>query len=179
MLGNLDPHARQQTDHVARPSDRDRGCRDRIFQNEVPAYEPGDELTHDGVGVGIRASSHWNHRSQLRVSQRGERTNGAGYSERQHQARTRAFRADGREHENTSADDRPDAQHHELERAERAVQTLAFGVCDALLETLDTHHSLAPNRDLADCRSSTPAAHWKRGSPREAPGSAPLLLVDG
>jgi len=45
---------------------------DRVLENEVPAYDPGDEFTHRSVRVGVRAAGNRNHGGQFGVANRCE-----------------------------------------------------------------------------------------------------------
>ena len=44
----------EKTDHIRRPAHRDRCCTQRVFENQVPADDPRDELSKRRVTVGIR-----------------------------------------------------------------------------------------------------------------------------
>src|SRR5579883_826519 len=47
---------------------------DRILQNQVPPYDPRNQLAHSCVGIGIGTSRDWNHRSQFGITNASERT---------------------------------------------------------------------------------------------------------
>ena len=51
--GKDDPELVEQRDEVARPADRHRRRPERVFEDQVPADDPGDELAERGVGVGV------------------------------------------------------------------------------------------------------------------------------
>ena len=41
---------------------------DGVFEDEIPADDPGDDFAHGGVGVGIRAAGNRNHRGEFGVT---------------------------------------------------------------------------------------------------------------
>jgi hypothetical protein len=51
-----------QADHVSRPADGDRTRREQVFEDQVPADEPGDAFAERCVRVGIRAAGDRDHR---------------------------------------------------------------------------------------------------------------------
>src|SRR5829696_4561254 len=85
------------------------------LQDEVPPYEPGDELPEGGVGEGVRATGDRHARGELRVAKRrqgaghprhdvGEGYGGSGVLGR---------RLPGQDEE-AGADDHPDAEYGEI-----------------------------------------------------------------
>ncbi len=142
---DLEAHSAQQLLEVSRPRNRHGDVADRVLDDQVPADDPRDELAERRIRVGVGRSRHRDHRSELRVAQRGEAAGDAGEDERQDQRRPRAdvigasgrCRADGREQ--TRADDGADAERRELHRTERARETLGavLGLSDQLIERLD------------------------------------------
>ena len=66
----------KHVDQVLREPDAHRHVADRIFENEVPSDDPGDQLAHRSVGIGVGASGDRNHRSKFGIAQGGE---GADY----------------------------------------------------------------------------------------------------
>ena len=59
-------------DHVRGEADADRHVADGVFEDQVPADDPGDQLAHGGVGVGVGAAGDGDHGRQLGVAERGE-----------------------------------------------------------------------------------------------------------
>jgi len=57
---------------VGGESDAHRHVADGVFQYQVPADDPRDQLAHGGVGVGVGAAGDGNHRGKLGVAQRCE-----------------------------------------------------------------------------------------------------------
>ena len=62
----------QERDEVSRPADRHRRRAEEILEDEIPPDDPGDELTHRGVAVRVRAASDRNHRGEFGVAEAGE-----------------------------------------------------------------------------------------------------------
>ena len=69
---------------------------DGVFQDQVPADDPGDELAHRGIGVGVGAAGDRDHRRQLGIAQRGEAADNRDQHQRQRQRRARAGTAECR-----------------------------------------------------------------------------------
>ena len=64
----------EKPDDVARPADGDGTRRDRVFQDEVPADDEGDELAQGCIGVCVGAARRRHDRGKLRVGETCERT---------------------------------------------------------------------------------------------------------
>ena len=65
-----DAEAAEQRVEVVAPRDRDRDVADGVLEDQIPADDPGDQLSERRVRVGVRASRLRDHRRQLRVAQR-------------------------------------------------------------------------------------------------------------
>ena len=142
----------EHVDQVRGEAHAHRHVADGVFQDQVPADDPGDQLAHGGVGVGVGAAGDGDHRRQLGVAQRGERADDAPPAPAKAPAPVRrpgvpAWRVmhdevgqrrveDGRgiellsgdggaDHgEDAGADDRADAQRRQRPRAERLLQPM-------------------------------------------------------
>ena len=68
----MDAKPVHQSDRVRRESDADRHVGEGIFEDQVPADDPGDELAQRGVGVGIGGAGDGDHRRELGVAEPGE-----------------------------------------------------------------------------------------------------------
>src|SRR5579859_8028369 len=55
-------------------ADADGHVADGVFEDQVPADNPGDEFAHRGVGVGVGASCDGDHCRKLGVTDRSEAT---------------------------------------------------------------------------------------------------------
>ena len=85
----MKPEPVQQIDHVRREADAHRHVAARVFENQVPTDDPGHQLAQRRVSVGVGAAGNGNHRSQLRITQPGERTDQADQHDRNRNRRTR------------------------------------------------------------------------------------------
>src|SRR6266851_6321146 len=68
----VDAEPIQQTNNVRGEPYANGHVADRVLENEVPAYDPGDEFTHRSVRVGVRAAGNRNHGGQFGVANRCE-----------------------------------------------------------------------------------------------------------
>ena len=65
---HLDLENIEQLDEVVGPAGRNRARTHGIFQREVPADDPGEQLTQRGIGIGVSAARQRNHRGKFRVA---------------------------------------------------------------------------------------------------------------
>ena len=72
--GRWMPKVVQQADDVARPADRDGGRAHGVFEDQVPADDPGDELAQRRIGVGVGAAERASSRPVRRSRDRRRRT---------------------------------------------------------------------------------------------------------
>ncbi len=143
-IGHLDHHRarrgqelRRQVDapivqkarDVSGPVDRDRGCADHVFEDQVPADQPGDELAHRGIGVGVRRAGDRNGRGHLGVAKTRECADDSAQNERDR------YRRSGKlggcfagQPEEAGADHRADAEQNEVRARQRALQSLARSI---------------------------------------------------
>ena len=63
------PNESQQAIDVSGKTHRDGHIRHRIFQDQVPADDPGNQFAQRRVRIGVRAARDGNHRGQFRVAQ--------------------------------------------------------------------------------------------------------------
>ena len=128
----FDAERMQQLDHVARPAHRHRRRAHRVFQHQVPADDPGQQFAHGGVGVGVRAARDRDHGGEFAVAHAGEGAADGGHHEGEHHRGPGVVgRGDAGQREQARADDRADAQGHQVYRAQRPLQVvlaaLGFG----------------------------------------------------
>ena len=81
-----------------------------------------NKLAERRVGVGVSAARQRNHRGEFRVAQDPRRRTRYPRRRRKHEAGTGVVRAQARQHENASADDRANAERGKRNGAERALQ---------------------------------------------------------
>ena len=131
LAGRLHPLRREmnaetaeQTDRVAGPADSHGRGAHAIFEDQIPADDPGEDLADGRVGIGVGASRSGDHGGQFGVAEADEGACDAGQDKRQDD---RGPRVTGRrlagQHEDAGADDAADAQADERERAERLGET--------------------------------------------------------
>ena len=121
----MDAEAVQEAHDIARPADGDRGGAERVFQNQIPADDPGDEFAHRRVGIGVGAAGDGHGRSHLGIAQAGKRAGDAADDEREHDGR--AGIASGGltgQHKDAGADDCADAEGHQVQGAQGALQPM-------------------------------------------------------
>jgi hypothetical protein len=124
-----DAEETQEARNVAAPADRDGRRAESVFEHEGPADDPGHELAHGGVPVGIGAAGNGEHRSELRIAKAREDAADACDHERQNDGRTRELRRGcAGQNENSGADDGANAQSHQVNRAEGALQGVLAGL---------------------------------------------------
>src|SRR5438876_401473 len=81
--GDPDAEQSQQGHEMARPADTHRGSAGGVFEHQVPADDPGRELAHGGVGVGVGAARDRHGARHLGVAETGERTRDADEDHRE------------------------------------------------------------------------------------------------
>ena len=115
-------------------------ARDGIFEDQIPADDPGDQFAHGGVGISVGAAGHRNHGGELRVTKTGKSAADAGDNKREHDRWTRAIgNGRGGAHEQTGADDSADAERDQVHRSERTLQAVFadfLRFCHQLVERL-------------------------------------------
>ena len=62
----------QKRDDVARPADRNRNRSQSVFEDQIPADDPCEQLPERGVAVGVGAAGHRYKRCELAVAERRE-----------------------------------------------------------------------------------------------------------
>ncbi len=82
--------------HVRGKTDADGHVADRVFQDEVPADDPRDQLAHGGVGVGVGAAGDGDHGRQFGIAKSGEGANDGHQNQRERQRRACAGAAERR-----------------------------------------------------------------------------------
>ena len=141
LLGRLrqafrNPEAKQVVGklvQVLRPADGDGRGGYAVLQQQAGGDTDGRQLAERRVGVGIRRPRHRYGAGQLGVADRGEPGDHAGDHER-HDHRGPGDRDGHREHEeDAGADGGADAEHRQLEHADRAGQFTAAAVGACLL----------------------------------------------
>ena len=173
QIGGRDPYGRgmqaepvQQVHHVGGKAHADGHVGAGVFQNQIPADDPGDQFAQGGVGVGIGRAGDGNHGGQFGVTEAGERADDGHQKQRDGDRRTGAGPAgqrgvgddvvgqrrvddaggvellagDGRadDGEDARADHRADAQRGQRPRTESLLERVLgfFRVPDQLVDRL-------------------------------------------
>ena len=74
---------------AAKPT-RDAHVGEGVFEDEVPADDPRDELAHGGVGIGVGGAGDGDHAGQLGVAEAGERADDGDQHQRERDGWARA-----------------------------------------------------------------------------------------
>ncbi|MCW0416611.1 hypothetical protein NB689_002365 [Xanthomonas sacchari] len=131
----------QEADEVAGPAHRHRADHQRVLQDQAPAHHPGDRFAQRDVTVGVGAASGRHHRRHLRIGQRGAGADRPGHRERHQHRRPGQLCADADQGVDAGADDRADAERHQMRPAQRGHQPAA-GLVDG-----DQVERLAPEQE--------------------------------
>ena len=156
----------EQVDDVGGEADADAHVGTGVFEDEIPADDPGDELAERGVGIGVGGAGDGNHGGQLGVAKAGERADEGHQDHGERDGGTGAGTAGERgvrddvvderrigdggvgkllagdggadDGEDARADDGADAERGERPRAEALLQRVLgfFRVADELVDRL-------------------------------------------
>ena len=167
---------------VAAPADGHGHRPDRVFEDEVPADHPREDLAERRIRVGVGAAGDRDHRRELGVAQRRKRAGEAGGQVRQPDRGAGLVGCGGAgQHEDAGSDDRADAEQREIERRERPLERLAavLDIADELLDRLRLQQiRVHPPSNLAASGSEDAARQAKRGiiaRPQRPPAVQPSV----
>src|ERR1700730_14725278 len=85
----------QETYDVRGETDADGHVADGVFEDEIPADDPGDEFAHGGVRVGVGAAGDGDHGCELGVADRSEAANNGDQHEGKRDGGARTGPAEG------------------------------------------------------------------------------------
>ena len=117
------------------PRNGHRNITDRVFKNQIPTDDPGDELAERGVGVGISGARDGNHRCKLGIAQRrkaaGDRHQHKRNDQRRAGAQMRAITRRRRpdQGENARPNNCADAEKGKMHRTQSPLQPLFRAFC--------------------------------------------------
>src|SRR5579872_80681 len=113
----------KEAEHVAAPAAGYNGGAERVFKDEVPSDDPGDELAKSGISVGVSGTGDRNHRSKFGVAKAGEEAGHRSKNEGQENRRAGMMRRSrSGEDEDAGADDRAHADRNQVDWTESAAQ---------------------------------------------------------
>ncbi len=105
---------------------RHAGCADAIFQQQIPADDPGEEFAQGRVSVGVCRARHGHHRGEFSIAERGKGAGAAGDDKRKHGRRAGfVFGNHADDDEDAGANNRADAETGELQWAEHGAQAMS------------------------------------------------------
>src|SRR5436309_1146743 len=78
----------EQLIEVLRPADGYGSSAKCVLQHQVPAYYPGNQLTHGCIGVSVSTARNRYHTGKLGIAQTGKGTAKSGYGKRDSYSRT-------------------------------------------------------------------------------------------
>ncbi len=165
LLGQMYAEDGEDILEVFRPTMGDGHRGHGVFEDEVPPDDPGEELAHGGVGVGVGGARDRHHRRELGVAEGREDARDAGGHEGKHEggARTVVGRLAG-EHEDAGADDGPDPEGRELRRSEDAAEAvLPLGL-------LEEHGERLAGEELVSHKSGKHRGGTAKVNPRRREG---------
>ena len=104
---------------IAGPAGCHRACRDRIFQDKVPADQESNELAQRCVGIGIRTAGSWHDGRKFGIGKSCERTSQTG-NNKGNRYRRACILGSGNacEDEDSCADDTANAKQDEVKSAQ-------------------------------------------------------------
>ena len=124
LVRDVHPDEFERLVEILAPRNRHGRSTHGILEDQVPADDPGDELAHRGVRIGVRAAGDRDHRGEFGVAKPGEGTANACHHEGDRDRWARAI-GDGRSgpDEEARADDGADAEPDQRPRPQRTFQS--------------------------------------------------------
>ena len=141
---DIDAEVVEEFDGIARPSDGNGGRGEQVFQNKVPANDPGEEFAEAGIGVGVGATGGGNHGGVFGIAEAGKETADARDGEGENEGGSGVV-CGGRagEDEDSRADDGANAEEGELPGAEGFNEAgLVFGLVLEVIDLFGSKESL-------------------------------------
>ena len=129
---------------VAGPSDGDSGGGEQVFQDKVPANDPGEEFAEAGIGVGVGAAGGGNHGGVFGIAEACKEAADARDGEGENEGGSGVICGGGAgEYENSGTDDGADAEESELPGAKGFDEAgLVFGLVLEVIDLFGSEESL-------------------------------------
>ncbi len=128
-LRQEDVSALEQVDRVRRPAHGHCGRRHAVFEQQIPADEPGHRLAERGICIAVGAARHRKKRRKLRVAQRRKAASEGSDEERQSDRRPGLI---GRhlpgQHEYSRADRRAEPDRRQRPGGQHSLQAAGVGL---------------------------------------------------
>lgn len=113
----------EQADKVSTPTGGDGRSAEGVFQDQVPADDPGDELAQGGIAVGVRRTGDRYQGRELGIAQSCKCASDASDDETERDRRASEYgggRSD--EHKNAGPNNCADSKSDEVNRTKRPLQ---------------------------------------------------------
>ncbi len=78
----MEPEPLEQRLDMRGKANADAHVGEGVFEDQIPADDPGDEFAEGGVGVGVGGTGDGDHRSQFGVAEAGEHADDGDEDER-------------------------------------------------------------------------------------------------
>ena len=109
--GNLDAEILEKFHGIAGPANGNGGGGKKVFQDKIPADDPGEELAQRGIGVGVGAAGGGNHGGIFGITEAGKETADAGDGEGEDESRAGMLGGGGAgQNKDPSSNDGSDAE---------------------------------------------------------------------
>src|SRR6185437_5071069 len=120
-----DAEVLQKTKHITAPPGGHSGGAEGILQDQVPANDPGENLTQSGVAVSVGRAGDGNHGGELGVAEAGENAANPGNDKGKNDGGPGVHgRGRSRQNENAGADNGADSQGNQVARSQGALQAV-------------------------------------------------------
>ena len=120
QTGRRQTEAAQQILQVKGPARGHGGGAHAVFQDQVPADDPGGQFPKNPVGIGVGAAGLGHHGRQFGIAQGRQGAGGSRQEEGEEQARAGDLDAHPGDHEDAGADDLGHPDDHEVQAGEAA-----------------------------------------------------------
>src|SRR5215469_5602412 len=110
------------------PTHGNGGRTEGVFEDQVPADNPSDQLAQSRVGIGVGAARNGDHRREFGIAETRESASDARHNEREDDGGAGKLRRGlPGDDEDPGADNRADTQGDQVQYAERALQAMFAG----------------------------------------------------
>jgi len=78
----MDVEPVEQVDEMSGEADGDAHVGEGVFEDEIPADDPGDKLAEHGIGVGVSGAGNGDHAGELGITEAGATADGGDEEKR-------------------------------------------------------------------------------------------------
>ena len=123
--GRVDVQLLQQAHEVSGPAGGHGGGPEGVLEHQVPTDDPGDQLAEGRIAIGVGGAGDGNDGGEFRIAEPGKGAGDAGKDKAESDGRTGVERGClASQHEDPRADDGADTESDEVDRAERAPESV-------------------------------------------------------